>query len=438
MPNENPIPENNNKPGRLAAPTLIQAAFPEKPTVVFFTAIVIGLLLIAMTIAMPTVFRSYCAVNYLQLNLLLCLGVGLVLAAFGGQATVRIGGIIMAGVAAVTLGLFIYLQYESRNLILQGTIEGFDYETYKKLAIQKELILGRTVPKDNLKKSQYEFVIFKKNIDDITFVTVALARRDKQKPEERELRVHKCNFERAFGGSQKLEWELREEGEDPDRILTLVNIPNNKTIAREGELTLGECATTRTPIGPILINAAFAQERSDIDVPLMLERLKNDDTATRRGARDALSQAPVEDIPTIMETFRKKDVSYREKLGICVALAEMLRADKHRADAIRSKLNDADLNLMLDAAGDPDRTVRVYAAEFLYDLEDTRTTKLAIPRAAETSDDNARYNWVLVGQGGWLKLTPKEKADLDTPLEKAKQRSREKPKTLLLFDKYKK
>jgi hypothetical protein len=71
MSNDNLTPESDNKPERLAAPTLIQAVFPEKPTVVFFTAILIALLFIFMT----SVFGSNLALNGLQANLVLCLGV---------------------------------------------------------------------------------------------------------------------------------------------------------------------------------------------------------------------------------------------------------------------------------------------------------------------------------------------------------------------------
>jgi hypothetical protein len=168
-------------------------------------------------------------------------------------------------------------------------------------------------------------------------------------------------------------------------------------------------------------------------VPLMLARLKADDAATRRGARGALSQAPIDSIRLIMNTLHRESSNYQVRLGICVALTEMLRADKNRAASISSKLTELDLNKILDAAGDADRTVRVYAAEFLFDLGDARTTKLAIQRAAATSDENARYNWLLVSQDGWRKLSAAEKTTLTTPLNKAKRRSGQ--KTLKLFDK---
>jgi hypothetical protein len=386
-----------------------------------------GLLFISIT----SVYRSYFAVNGMQSNLVLCIGAALVLAAFGGQATVRIGGIIMAGVAGVALGLFIYLQHSSRDLFLQGTIDGFDYVTYKSLEIsQKNSVLGRIVQNHgNPKRSHYDFAIFKREIDS-PILKVVLTASDPAGT-ERVLHVRTGDLEWAFGESQRLEWELRKEDDGEDSILTIFDHSSDNTIARE--VTRGISPIARISIDPILIRAAFAQEMAGIELPLMLERLKADDASTRRGARDALSQVPIDSIPVLMKTLGQEASNYRVKLGICVALAEMLRANKSQADAISSKLTEVDLNLILDAAGDPDRTVRVYAAEFLFDLGDTRTPKLAISRAAGTSDDNARYNWLLVSQTSWHKLSPAEKAALSTPLNEAKRRSG--PKTLQLFDK---
>jgi hypothetical protein len=426
MSNENPTPDGNDKPVRNTPPTLIQTAFPQQPTIVFIAALVMGLLFICMT----TVFRSYFAINGMQSNLVLCIGAALVLSAFGGQATVHVGGIIMAGAAAVALGLFIYLQHSSQDLVLQGRIQGFDFVTYKSLEIsQKNPILGRIVQKNsNPKRSHYDFAIFKHEIDS-PILTISLTRTNTG--EERELRLHTRDFESAFGEHQRLEWELREEKDGSDNILILYDLSRGTLIARE--VTAGISPVTRSLISLIFINEAFAQEKLDIDLPLMLERLKADDASTRRSARDALSQASVDSIPVIMKTLRQEASNYQVKLGICVALTQMLRIDKNRATAISSKLTEDDLNLLLDAAGDTDRTVRVYAAEFLFDLGDTRTTKLAIPRAAESGDDNARYNWLLVSQEGWRKLSPTDKAALAAPLNQARQRSGQ--KTLQLFEK---
>jgi len=317
----------------------------------------------------------------------------------------------------------------SQNLLLEGTIRSFDYAKYEFLDItQKNPMLGRiNQNRTDPKRSRYDFVIFKKEIDGQT-IEIGLTTRNTKT--EQVLAVDVGDIDWAFGG-QRLEWELREETVGQDKILTLYERFRNKIVARENVVGIGR--TTRNTTDPFLISTAFAQETSPVDVPLMLARLKADDTATRRGARDALAHAPLASIPVIMEAFRHEWTNYQVKLGVCVALAQMLRADKSRGPAISGKLSEDDLNSLLDAAGDPDRTVRVYATEFLFDLGDTRTTKLAIRRAATTTDDNARYNWLFVAQDGWRKLTGADKTALADSLNEAKRRSG--TNTLPLFEK---
>src|SRR5262245_60656431 len=136
--------------------TLIQVAFPTRPTIVFFTAIVLGVALVGSS----TVFRHYFALNGIQSDLVLCIGCALRLAAFGGQATVKVGGAIMAGAAALALGLFVYLHSISNALFLRGTVYPFDYEKYVSIDMkQRNRVLGRIDQDDtNTKRSRYDFV----------------------------------------------------------------------------------------------------------------------------------------------------------------------------------------------------------------------------------------------------------------------------------------
>jgi hypothetical protein len=167
----------------------------------------------------------------------------------------------------------------------------------------------------------------------------------------------------------------------------------------------------------------------------MLERLKSEDSATRRDARNALAQVPVESVPRIMQAFGRQVGDYRVKLGVCVAIAQMLRADKTKAPNISTRLTGDDVARLVGLAGDPDRTVRVYVTEFLVNLGDPRTASLAIQQAAATKDDNARYNWLLVAQAAWPKLTIADKRALAAPLERARESSG--AKTRPLFEKLK-
>lgn len=91
--------------------------------------------------------------------------------------------------------------------------------------------------------------------------------------------------------------------------------------------------------------------------------------------------------------------------------------------------------LLLEAAGSKDRTLRIYASEFLYDLGDPEMSRQALALAAKTDDENARYNWLLVAQGGWHKLDAAQKQAAGADLGAAHAASG--PETRKLFDKLK-
>jgi len=55
------------------------------------------------------------------------------------------------------------------------------------------------------------------------------------------------------------------------------------------------------------------------------------------------------------------------------------------------------------AAVDPDRTIRIYASEFLYDLADPRVVQIALDLLASASEDG-RYNLILVIEGAYKYL----------------------------------
>ena len=225
-------------------------------------------------------------------------------------------------------------------------------------------------------------------------------------------------------------WEIRKEGDETGSILTLFDISKRTEIARE--FNKGRFPIARTMMGPNLINEAYAQKSSVIDVPQMLEHLKAEDVPTRRSARAALSQAPIDSIPVIMEKLHQEGSNYQVKLGICVALTEMLAPTRPGGPA----LIQADRGQSQQVARCCRRSGPHGAHlcnRVLFDLGDKRATKLAIPRAAKTTDDNARYNLLLLSQEGWRKLTLAEKEELTVPLNGAKNLSGE--KTLLLFDK---
>lgn len=265
--------------------SLIKAVFPHSANLVFFTAIAVGVLLVAL----PTAFRSYFAVNGTHADLVLCVGAALVLAAFGGQATVRIGGVIMAGAAAIAIALFLYLEKNIDTNFMQGKITKYDRHAYKDLEVRnRNPFLGAaTANQRNLKNSSFEFIAFKSQIVD-SRVEINMTKTADGK--EVSLFVNVEEIEWAFGNKQRLEWEFRDQVIDGEKQPGLYEISRGK----------GRFVTTDRTIEQIrsriadaswsnIVGQTLAQEPGDgADVNIFIERLKSDDTVLRRGARDAL------------------------------------------------------------------------------------------------------------------------------------------------------
>lgn len=118
----------------------------------------------------------------------------------------------------------------------------------------------------------------------------------------------------------------------------------------------------------------------------------------------------------------------------------MLRLDPYKATGIRDILTDADRAALLDAAGDEDRTVHIYATEFLYDLHDRKITKLALQRAAQPADTDTeksrRFQLLFLARSIWPTLKEPERDELRPYLEEVRKHSSSDPKTLELLGKF--
>ena len=235
----------------------------------------------------------------------------------------------MAGLA---LGLFIYLHTISESLFLRGTVHAFDYSKYDSLDMKvSNRVLGRISQNDrDLRRSTYDFVLFKSEIDG-QFIEIGLTERLTKA--ERVLSVAVEDVEWAFGERRKLEWELREVDDEQGKLLTLVERFRKKEVAREGVVGRLDLASHQPTLG--WTSVAYAAERSEqINVSLMLERLKSDDATTRRDARDALGRASIDDVPAMMQALERQAGDYRVKLGVCAAMVQIVRADPGRGSAV--------------------------------------------------------------------------------------------------------
>ncbi len=112
----------------------------------------------------------------------------------------------------------------------------------------------------------------------------------------------------------------------------------------------------------------------------------------------------------MMDRLREQSNSYRIQLGVLVALTEMLRQNKGLAPEISEKISDEQLTWIVNTVDNRDRTLRVYAAEFLYDLGDPRSIDAALGIVTDTKrSEQGRYLAVFVVKGAMHHIPEEEK-----------------------------
>jgi hypothetical protein len=294
----------------------------------------------------------------------------------------------------------------------------------------------------------FHFVVLENRIERDTLTVTVRAPGDASDLLE-DIKVHLSCVASSLKTQKVIEWRYAEDDRqlpDGSRVKSPSLYEQNRKIGEFGRIAPILCEGTpavperaagwRKLLPGMAALAQAARPEPSPEVHAAIQNLTDEDAVVRRSARATLANGSVAAVPSILEAMRAKPENYRVQLGGSVALTEMLRRNKADADAIARTLNGAeDRALLLEAAGAKDRTLRIYASEFLYDLGDPQVSRQAIDLAAKADDENARYNWLLVAQGGWHKLGPAQKQEAGADLARAREASG--PQTLKLFDKLK-
>lgn len=357
----------------------------------------------------------------------------------------------VASIALVVLSQFFCLPQPLRSSCatrlsyVRGEIADLPPPHKKQIGIALE---GHAMGAINADTKAFHFVVLE-NPSKRSTLTVTVRSPDKAVDRDEDIKVHLSCIVPSFRSSSMLEWRYAEDGvPQPDGtvVATPALYENARKIGEFGRKDPILCqdvpAVPRESSGwRALLPSwqAFAQTPASQPSPEIrgaIEDLTNEDTIVRRSARATLASGSVAAVPSILEAMRQKPEDYRVQLGGSVALTEMLRRNKADAGAIAKIITrPEDRGLLLEAAGSKDRTLRVYASEFLYDLADPEMSRQALGLAAKTDDENARYNWLLVAQGGWQKLDAAQKQAAGGDLSAAHAASG--PETRKLFEKLK-
>jgi hypothetical protein len=347
---------------------------------------------------------GYASISSTVALLVLCSGLGIIFGAFGSTATIHYKGVVVAGVAAVAIVLMWFVDSLIQDDFVQGEIDG-------DITGSQIHIRGDRVYLGAVNDGRFEFIVVGKEIKRSRLEATFYFPPDEDGRGEEEMIfecIEKKKLEPFLGSGRLIQWRFdREHGElrtDDGELVSLI-----------GPCPARSAGTPAAWNDWHILPSALAAEPEATDIDQSLQDLRSGSTNVRRDARQSLAaQGPAITKPLLAELRRDPD-SYRTRLGVVVALTEMLREHKGQAAEIAAQLDDDDLALLTDAAGDPDRTVRVYASEFLYDLADPRTVPLALERLGDAGD-NERFNLILVLKGTYPRLQPETKRQVDAEL----------------------
>jgi hypothetical protein len=368
---------------------------------VFRAALIVGLLLTAA----GALAQAMAVLGVTTAQLVLCSGLGIVFGAFGSTATIKYKGAVIAGVAAISIALLLIVDHLVRKdfvyLRIDGDIEG----------AQMELIGSETYHGAFLRKNLYEFIVTGRGISQDRLTLTLNFPPSEQGGKSREVPfecVPKSEIEPYLGSQQRLQWRF------DDARGVLIGGAGNKVIAEVGPCRDARPATARVHT-PTLFSSAFAATTPRFED--LLDALKSPSSAARREARDGLARAGFDAVRPMLDRLATAPESYQTRLGIVVALAEMLRDRKQQRQDISALLSDQDLQRLIEAAKDSDRTVRIYASEFLFDLGDPRLPRKAL-EAIESASDDGKYNLIIVIQGAFPDLSDEQRSNVRQDLEK--------------------
>jgi hypothetical protein len=163
----------------------------------------------------------------------------------------------------------------------------------------------------------------------------------------------------------------------------------------------------------IQVGNAFAQElgsdSQSAAVADLIAKLKSDDTSVRRSARDDLATRGPQEVGAMMSALRANSSNYRVRLGVIYGLSEMLRRNPEKKSAISSALKDDDFSLLVPAASDDDKTIRLQAAQFLYLLQDSRAVPASVEAARRVQEEGKATNQLIILRKSGQSLPESEK-----------------------------
>lgn len=301
-------------------------------------------------------------------RLILCSGLGIIFGAFGSTATIKYKGITITGVAAISIILLYVVVNLTSSQATFGTITGDIKEAQIEIK-GDDIYLGAN------KDRSYEFVIpgneLKRQVFDVYF-TFPSNLEGEQEQEINFEGINKKYIEKFLGSGEQIEWRFNRDRQ------CLVETVTGELIKRI-ELTPGIASASQKSrnSGLSFVGTALAQQAPRSIEEIFVD-LGSGVSSVRREARNELASIGPRAVAAMMVKLKESGSQYRIRLGIFYVLNKMLRDNKGLAQELSSYLSFEDLEIILEALNDPDRTIRSIASEFLYNLGDPRIIEPAL------------------------------------------------------------
>ncbi len=381
-------------------PATPQAMPPQQPRwadPIFRMGLAVGGILLALGL----VCQGFTIISATISSLIICSGLGIIFGAFGSTAVINYKGFVVAGVAAISIALLLLVDYMVRDDLVRLRIDG-DVR-----GARLDLVGDETYPGADHER-YFEFVIIGREVKSER-LTLIVTMPGENPTDHREV-LFECVPGRAvgafLGSGRPLQWRFDASREQ------LVG-------PQGGPVVSGPCPDGTTTTAEAdkkafsLIGKAFAKDQPSVGS--LIKDLELESAIVRRNARKALTAMGVAAVAPMMAAWTANPDNYQVRLGISVALAEFLRDNKKLRQAVSGLLTVDHLRLLTVASGDPDRTIRIYASEFLFDLGDKRVLPL-VRAAFPSATDDGKFNLIVVLEGTVPALSKTEKNELASML----------------------
>jgi hypothetical protein len=372
--------------------------------------IVVGLIIAGGGAAMVVFFAQ---VPQALAALTLCVGFGIVLAAFGSRAAGNYGGFAVVGAGGLAVVLFVLLEhYLPQSLYKRGAVSG-DFSKVADLRIVDEDPL---YSRRDRTTGQIRFII----LDDKFKTAQVLIQVDTTE------KGSGAEYFQMVGDGQKIAQKYFKPGAP---VITWTFDYNRRqvrdgtdVIFRVPEELDEDIVGARRKSGTLWrfispMSSGMAAEGIG-SVESFINGLKADDPAARRNARDGLTARGAAAVAPLMAALAKSPNDYRLKGGAISVVSEILRSDENLRTQISAELSPSDISLLSSsAASDSDPTVRLQATDFLYRLKDPRSVAPTLGHLKVTTDDIGAYNSTLILKGTIPNLPAQEQKRVGAELD---------------------